>query len=230
MYLLGLCESQRQDCWALGFYHHWEAIHGVNKSCKKNKPLTLIRFCYFFLITRLRKNNHCRSTSNCKMASRGGWPNTAQPSCLGQQQPCPVHRETNYPPTACLHAKLLQSCLDSFTTPWTVAHQSPWFSQARVLEWVAMPSSRGSSRPRDWIQVSCLLHWWAVSLPLVPPGKPIHPLGPQQMPKWWKTEGPENGISFSSWLVFLKLDFKSTWMYSSDGRWKGNGNITMITM
>ena len=26
--------------------------------------------------------------------------------------------------------------------------------QARVLEWVAMPSSRGSSRPRDWTQVS----------------------------------------------------------------------------
>ena len=25
--------------------------------------------------------------------------------------------------------------------------------QARILEWVAMPSSRGSSRPRDWTQV-----------------------------------------------------------------------------
>ena len=27
--------------------------------------------------------------------------------------------------------------------------------QARILEWVAMPSSRGSSRPRDWTCVSC---------------------------------------------------------------------------
>ena len=26
--------------------------------------------------------------------------------------------------------------------------------QARTLEWVAMPSSRGSSQPRDWTQVS----------------------------------------------------------------------------
>ena len=26
--------------------------------------------------------------------------------------------------------------------------------QARILEWVAMPSSRGSSRPRDWTHVS----------------------------------------------------------------------------
>ena len=31
--------------------------------------------------------------------------------------------------------------------------------QARILEWVAMPFSRGSSQPRDQIYVSCLLHW-----------------------------------------------------------------------
>ena len=42
--------------------------------------------------------------------------------------------------------------------------------QARVLEWVAMSSSRGSSRPRDRTRVSfCLLHWPAGSLPLAPP-------------------------------------------------------------
>ena len=29
-------------------------------------------------------------------------------------------------------------------------------SQARILEWVAMPSSRGSSQPRDRTQVSCI--------------------------------------------------------------------------
>ena len=38
--------------------------------------------------------------------------------------------------------------------------------QARILEWVAMPSSRGSSQPRDGTHVSCLLHWQAGSLPL----------------------------------------------------------------
>ena len=27
--------------------------------------------------------------------------------------------------------------------------------QARILEWVAMPSSRGSSQPKDQTQVSC---------------------------------------------------------------------------
>ena len=45
--------------------------------------------------------------------------------------------------------------------------------QARMLEWVAMPSSRGSSRPRDQNCVSYrLLHWQVGSLPLVPFGKP----------------------------------------------------------
>ena len=37
-------------------------------------------------------------------------------------------------------------------------------SQTRVLEWVAMSYSRGSSWPRDWTRY--LLHWQADSLPL----------------------------------------------------------------
>ena len=42
-------------------------------------------------------------------------------------------------------------------TPQTVAHQSPLsmgILQARILEWVAMSSSRESSQPRDQTQVS----------------------------------------------------------------------------
>ena len=44
-----------------------------------------------------------------------------------------------------------------FVTPWTVACQAPLSMrtlQARILEWVAMPSPRGSSWPRDWTPVS----------------------------------------------------------------------------
>ena len=47
--------------------------------------------------------------------------------------------------------------------------------QARILEWVAVCSSRGSSWPRDQI-LFCLLHWQAGSLPLAPPGKPLYPV------------------------------------------------------
>ena len=52
---------------------------------------------------------------------------------------------------------LLLSHVWLFATLWTVAHQAPLsmgILQARILEWVAMPSSRGSSQPRDWTQVS----------------------------------------------------------------------------
>ena len=46
-------------------------------------------------------------------------------------------------------------------------------SKARILEWVAISSSRRSSWPRDQTHISfCLLRWQAGSLPLVPPGKP----------------------------------------------------------
>ena len=45
--------------------------------------------------------------------------------------------------------------------------------QVRLLEWVAMLSSRGSFWPRDRTCVSYIYpHWQAGSLPLAPPGKP----------------------------------------------------------
>ena len=57
---------------------------------------------------------------------------------------------------ACLCAKSLQSCL---TLCDTMGCSPPGSSvlgilQARILEWVAMPSSRGSSWPRDWTWIS----------------------------------------------------------------------------
>ena len=53
------------------------------------------------------------------------------------------------PAENCMHAATLQS-YPTLVTPWTVAHQallSVGILQARILEleWVAMPSSRGSS-------------------------------------------------------------------------------------
>ena len=44
-----------------------------------------------------------------------------------------------------------------FATPWTAALQaslSMWILQARIVKWVAMPSSRGFSQSRDQTQVS----------------------------------------------------------------------------
>ena len=50
-----------------------------------------------------------------------------------------------------------QSCPTLCDPMNCIAHQAPLsmgILQARILEWVAMPSSRASSRPRDGTQVS----------------------------------------------------------------------------
>ena len=49
------------------------------------------------------------------------------------------------------------SCVQLFATPWTVVRQAPLsmgILQARILKWVAMPFSSGSSQLRDRTQVS----------------------------------------------------------------------------
>ena len=76
--------------------------------------------------------------------------------------------------SACVRAESLQSCLIlcdpvDCSPPGSSVHG---IFQARMLEWVAMPSSRGSSRPRDRTHVSYVLLWQVGSLPLMPPGKP----------------------------------------------------------
>ena len=45
--------------------------------------------------------------------------------------------------------------------------------QARILEWVAMPSSRGSSRPRDRTWVSCISCVASRFFTAEPPGKHV---------------------------------------------------------
>ena len=48
------------------------------------------------------------------------------------------------------------SQIQLFATLWTIAHQASLsmdFSKARILELVAIPFSRGSSKPRDPTQV-----------------------------------------------------------------------------
>ena len=53
-------------------------------------------------------------------------------------------------------AVLTHSVVSDSATPWSVAHQSPLsmgILQTRILEWVAMPSSRRLAQPRDQTQV-----------------------------------------------------------------------------
>ena len=98
-------------------------------------------------------------------------------------QPCHPHPFTRaastpvknplFPLTICVHAKSLLSCL---TLCDPMDYSPPGFSlhrilQARILEWVTIPFSRGifptqGSNPHLYR----LLHWLAGSLPLSPSG------------------------------------------------------------
>ena len=73
----------------------------------------------------------------------------------------------------CVHAKLLQSYLPlldhvEWSPPGSSVHG---ILQARILEWIATPSSRGSYQTQGSNRCLLgLLHWQAGSLPLVTPG------------------------------------------------------------
>ena len=87
--------------------------------------------------------------------------------------------------------KLFQSCLTLCDAMDGSLPGSSGILQARILEWLAMPSSRGSSWRSSLTQGSnphllCLLHWQAGSLPPAPPGKPTHAHSSSQLavPAW----------------------------------------------
>ena len=78
--------------------------------------------------------------------------------------------------TMCMCAKSLQSCL---TLCDPMDRSPPGFSvhgisQAGILEWVAISSSRALPEPGIEPHLWHLLHWQLSSLPLAPPGKPVH--------------------------------------------------------
>ena len=90
-------------------------------------------------------------------------------------------------PCTCMHTQSLQSCL-TLRDPMNcnrLGSSVYGILQARIREWVAMLSFRGSWSHRNWRDWShnltqglkphllCLPHWQVGSLPLAPPGKPL---------------------------------------------------------
>ena len=126
-----------------------------------------------------------------------------------------------------MHAKSLQSCL-TLCVPMDSSLPGSSIQgilQATILGWVAMPSSRGSSPPRDQICISyVLLHWQAGSLPPAPSGKPICELvqaieirragcqtGGDSGKIWYCSLGAE----FFLWKPILLLKPSTDWMRST---------------
>ena len=94
-------------------------------------------------------------------------PRTWPPPCLPLW--VPVGWDCSHPAPhvlspLCVHTLVTQPCLIlcdpvNYSPPVSSVHG---ISQARILQWVAMPSSRGSSWPRDWTcvsSVSCTGRW-----------------------------------------------------------------------
>ena len=73
--------------------------------------------------------------------------------------------------------------------------------QARILEWVAMPSSRGPSQPKDRTQVS---HIAGNSLPAEPPGKPKNTGvgGLSHLQEIFSTQELSRGLLHCRWILY----------------------------
>ena len=90
----------------------------------------------------------------CHFPLQGIFPTQALNACIGRHI---LYCCTTWGTFSQLCCTVL-SRVQLFETPWTVACQASLFMlilQARILEWVALLSSRGSSQPRNWTQVSC---------------------------------------------------------------------------
>ena len=98
------------------------------------------------------------------------YPNTEGRWLSGKESACQCRRHefdpwSGSPPEEemATHSRIL-----AWRIPWTEEPDRSsvlGISQARVLEWVAISSSRGSSQPRDWTRIFCIgrkvLYCWA---------------------------------------------------------------------
>ena len=107
---------------------------------------------------------------------------------------CEIYKKTNSLKQR-MHCVLSLSVMSDSATPWTVAHQAPLsmgILQTRILEWIAMPSSRGSSQPKSPIlQVEYL--------PVELPGKPRECIGGCQ----------RQGVGWGNWVRVAKAQTSS---------------------
>ena len=110
-----------------------------------------------------------------------------------------------------MKVKVSQSCLTLCNPMNYTVHR---ILQARILEWVAFPISRGSSQPRDWTQVACI---GVDSLPAKPQGKPkntgVDSLSLLQ--RIFLTQESTQGLLHCRWILYqLSYEGSPTHVYS----------------
>ena len=86
---------------------------------------------------------------------------------------------------------------------------SPWNSPGRILEWVALPFSRGSSQPRDQTGSRALQ---AGSLPVEPQGKPKNiGMGSPSLLQWIFLTQESNWGLLHCKLILYQLSNQGAW-------------------
>ena len=114
-----------------------------------------------------------------------------------------------------------------FVTPWTVVHGN---LQARILEWVAFPSSRGSSQPRDWTQVSRIAGGFFTSWVTRQAQCTVNVLHlnhPKAIPSPWSMEK----LSSTNWsLVPKRLGTSALVVFSWKIRWEWDWKILPLNV
>ena len=121
---------------------------------------------------------------------------------------------------------------------WAAACQaslSMGILQARILEWVAMPSSRGSSRSRDQTQVSCIAGRFFTA---EPPGKPccfytFYQITAKRLFKLLSNAPPVRNNGLQVALVVKNPpsnagDVRDATLIPGSGRSPGEGNGTLL--
>ena len=120
---------------------------------------------------------------------------------------------------------ITQSCLT--VTPWTVArHALLFMGFSRILEWVAMPFSRGSSWPRDHTWVSCIAHGFFYLLGhLGSPQLCAYWLFWPQTWFWW------NRTAFAFFLLmFVLLLVNSFLLFLTDRPHRGTLDLSVVCL
>ena len=115
----------------------------------------------------------------------------------------------------CMHAKLLQLCptlcnpMDG-SQPGSSVHE---ISQARIVEWVSMASTRASSQPRGWTNIFYISCVGRRVLHQVPPGKPhsmVRDVNNGERYVCVRAE-PMGSLCTSNFAVNIQLFLKSRW-------------------
>ena len=139
-----------------------------------------------------------------------------------------------------VHSQLLQSCLTlcdpvGYSPPGSPLHG---ILQARILEWVAMPSSKGSSWPWDWTCIYCSTCTAGRFFTTEPKGKPPYCCTSLGFPKnlyscVWDSRFSWMLLLYTKWKVWglpkpasvLRVHLWNTFSETTEVSWRQPGAV-----